>query len=234
MLPLMFKKRRAEREKLSPYFNSHARLSPLRAAFLKNNARREPGYNDTYVANTTAPDGGPGLVPVTANNYPRLYAALKAECTFRGVAMPACYVDRLGGPLYLGMAHPDIYAIRVQEAAYNLFDADELRALIAHELKHMYQGKSETAYGARLNELDADRAAVQSIGYAVIRRYVHKVAAAQATILPQSLRGAFLKFHRTFPNLLAEHVWLRTDKHHPSPARRMKEMRREAKKPPAP
>lgn len=125
------------------------------------------------------------------------------------------------------MAHArsSSYTVFVEPAAYEIFNEPELRALAAHEIKHLYQGEWPTYSECRQNELDADRAAVQSTDYETIRSYVQKAAHLKIDrMVPKPLRKLAHYFHAAFPNLASENCWLRLDRQHPSPAKRMKEM----------
>ena len=202
----------------SSYFGSYARQSPARAVFISETGIKTPGFTEEEA-------GERRYETVTPVNYPKLYEALKEECEFRGVEMPACYIDHTGGTR-LGCAFHARYYILIEPAAYEIFDKKELRALCAHEIKHLYQSPSETPEESRANELDSDRAAVTSTDYATIRSYVHKAIELQISQkLPAFLQPLALAFHHTFPNFAAEKCFVRIDSSHPSPATRMRAMR---------
>lgn len=198
---------------LSAYFNNYNYQSPLRAEYLCN-----PESEQFWFENHS------DYTKVTANNYPKLYLAILDECKFRGIETPDCYIDN-SGACRLAYADSEAYAIFVEPKAYKSFNQDEMRALVAHEIKHLYQGEPKNNKECRQNEIDADRAAVESTDYTTIRSYVHKAAALMIDeMIPESCQSLAHKFHETFPNLVSENFWLRIDEQHPSPAARMKAM----------
>lgn len=199
---------------LSAYFNNYNRQSPLREEYLRN-SQPEPFWFEN----------DPDYTKVNSENYPKLYKAILDECAFRRIEILDCYIDN-SGECRLAYADSEAYAIFVEPKAYEVLNEAELRALAAHEIKHLYQGEPLNSFDYRQNELDADRAAVESTDYETIRSYVHKAAALMIDrIVPQSYQGIAHKFHETFPNLVSENFWLRLDEQHPSPAARMEAMR---------
>jgi hypothetical protein len=181
----------------------------------------------------------PGLDPqrekpyerVTEQNYPKIYKALEEECAFRRVEMPACYVDATG-ETRLGRALQEDYTLLIDKRSNDMFSDGEMRALMAHELKHLYQGKIETTEQSIAAEYDSDRAAVTSTDYATIKSYVDK--AIHMMIDDNVPTGVLRKFvhgvHHTFPGLIAENFMIQIDEYHPSPANRMRAMREEYRK----
>lgn len=209
----------------SSYFDSYARKSPLRHEWIAKTGSRTPGLTSLELADSRNADGSPAYISVYSANFPKLYRALMAECAFRQIDVPACYIDT-GPRCRLGWAEPAREAIFVEKAAYDLMTEQELRALVAHEVKHLYQGAKANAKEAREAEYDCDRAAVSSTDYATIRSYVHKsVTLMIDKKLPALLRPLAKAFHQAFPNLLAENFWFRLDSDHPSPAARMSAMK---------
>ncbi|MGQ0527689.1 MAG: hypothetical protein ACT4OY_06665 [Alphaproteobacteria bacterium] len=206
---------------ITSYFNRYDRKSPAREAFLKSGEEKPAWLNH------------PSLEKVTAENYPKLYRAVTAECVFREIERPEFYVDK-GGDSRLGAAYEDLYTVLVESDAYEVFDENELRALVSHEIKHLYQGEAKNSKETRLNELDADRAAVQSTNYKTIQSYIHKAIALE--IVRGGVPKPFVKlaqsFHETFSNLISQNAWVsfrmdpypRLDREHDSSARRMREM----------
>lgn len=215
---------------IKSFFNSYARISPSRTEYLAEaGAYAQPGYSADYLARQRFSDGSPMLDRVTPDNYPKLYAALEEESRFRKVDMPACYIDKSG---YCTLAHaiPAHYVIHVQPEAYNMYTQRELRALVAHELKHLYQKDPENDKESRLNEFDSDRAAVESTDYKTIRTYVSKAASLMIKeVVPEKLQGITSKFYNLMPNIIAENFYIPLDKAHPSPGARMQAMRQHEK-----
>lgn len=162
----------------SEYFDSYARVSPGWQAYLEVCSKQGIDPVSGYFPNEIPvnQDGFPQLIAVTSVNYPKLYEALREECAFRGVDMPACYVD-VSGNTRLGRANTDRYLFTVEDKAYEMFSKKELRALCAHELKHLYQPNYDTPEESCLAEYDCDRAAVESVGFGTILTYVAKVGA---------------------------------------------------------
>lgn len=215
---------------LKSFFNSYARISPARTAYLAEpDAYAQPGYSPHYLEGRKFHDGSPVFERVNAENYPKLYAALEEECRFRKVDMPACYIDR-SGYCSLAYAVPMYYLIHVQPEAYDMYTQRELRALVAHELKHMYQKDSSNDKESRLNEFDSDRAAVESTDYKTIRTYVSKAALLMIKeVVPERLQGIASRFYNLMPNTIAENFYIPLDKEHPSPGARMRAMRQHEK-----
>lgn len=201
---------------IASYFDRYDRKSPLREAFLQSGDIAE------WLSDSS-------LEKVTADNYPKLYKAVQAECEFRKTEVPDFYIDK-SGDCRLAYARRDAYAVFVEPAAYEVFDEKELRALAAHEIKHLYQGLDCTDNETRQNELDADRAAVESTDYTTIQSYVHKAASLMIDrMVPKPLQSLAHKFHETFPNFASEYFFVRIDSEHPSPATRMRAMRNQEK-----
>ncbi len=197
-------------EEFKSYFDSYARASPLR------------GRSDVDLI---VPNVSGSLMLATENNYGRAYNQLKLEAEYRGVDVPNLFIDE-SDIVRLGCADSHAYAIVLQRKAYEAFDDQELRAFMAHELKHLYQMPDTTYEESRANEYDCDRAAVESVGYPVIQSYVSKAVFLQAErVLPKPLCGLVQKFNTAFPNLISENFVFRLDPYHPSPAARMKAMR---------
>jgi hypothetical protein len=142
------------------YFGSYKYIHPDRKTHLAAGGTNEE--MDTQIMR----DGRYRYVRVTAENYPKLHAAVMAESEFRGIEPPAAYIDRrpLGGG---GDADQKLYAISVEEPLHNLLSPGELRAIVAHEIKHLFQectGGYEDIRTVRENEIDANFAALQSTG----------------------------------------------------------------------
>lgn len=224
------------------FFNSYARKSPTREEFVAKTGLIDPGYSEDALEIFEIEEGKEIYIRANAKNYPKLYEAVQAECKFREIDEPAFYIDH-SGVCRLGHAKRSLYAVFIEPDAYEKFDKDELRALVAHEIKHLFQS-DETPMDE--SEYDADRAAVSSTSYDTIRSYVHKSIELQ--ILQNIPNGLFksllLKFHAIFPNFIGENMWvaidpretdlfklrIRRDHFHPSPASRMRAMRKWEKK----
>jgi len=153
-------------DQLDKYFNSYAEKSPARLDFIAQTNFKNAGYTAEFLKEN------PQLILVDQNNYPTLHEALIEECQYRNIDIPACYIDLHWKRL--GVAYGAHYAIHIQSEVADTFTKNELRALIAHETKHLYQHPSETPEESCLNEYDCDRAAVESTDYETIRSYVHK------------------------------------------------------------
>ena len=154
-------------EHLSPYFDNYAYISPARKAYIKEQGNQQSGYAPETLENM------PNLTIVTSESHPKLYEAITEECSFRRIEPPAFYIDSASS-CRLGYAIPSLYAVHVEKEASNRMNKQELRALVAHEIKHLFQHPSNTPEESCLNEYDSDRAAVTSTDYETIRSYVQK------------------------------------------------------------
>ncbi len=164
--------------------------------------------------------------PVTEQNYPKIYNALKAECAFRGFEMPACYVDHTG-ETRLGRAFYEDYTVLIDKKSDEIFNEGEMRALMAHELKHLYQAASQTTQQSKMAEYDSDRAAIGSTDYVTVRSYVDKAIdmMIDEKVPTSILRGFVHGIHHPYPGLIAENFFLPLDRYHASPESRMSAMR---------
>lgn len=207
------------------YFNSYALVSPSYVATLwfAPDGYHGPGLPAQELEKTT-PSGNPPYERVNASNYPKLYEAIQEECAFRNIPEPAFYMDHSGGTR-LGRARQEYHSVLVQPEVYDVMTKRELRALVAHEIKHLYQPDDVTPEQAREFELDCDRAAVDSTDMATIHSYVRKAAAMQIQerVPTALLRGLALAFHKICP-IAAENFPFRLDQWHPSPFKRLYEM----------
>ncbi len=78
--------------------------------------------------------------------------------------------------IYCGEAFSYLYAITIEDGLYDLCSQEELRWIVAHEIKHLYQGEWNNDEEYKKRELDADRAAVESVGYEVAKSFMHKLS----------------------------------------------------------
>jgi len=198
-----------------------------------------PGYHEDYLKLWKNVQGNPELVKVNAESFPKVYSALLEECAFRNVPMPACYVDTTG-ECSLGYAIRDIYSIFVEPAIEERFTQEEIRLLIAHELKRLYQCNYETAEDSCLAEFDCDRASIESGDYKTLLSYSKKVGLMQIEkSVPKRLQGLASFLYKAFSKTINENFPISIDRNkttfiplnivkdydHPSPAARMKHMR---------
>ena len=213
------------------YFNSYAHKSPSRIQFVEETGYENPGYPEEWLEEWK--NKGIFYEPVTAENYPKLHKALLEECRFRNIDIPACYIDHSKNTR-LGRAVSTFYAFLVEPAAYEIMTQKELRALVAHEIKHLYQTHDdETPEQSCEHELDCDRAAVQSTDYKTILSYVRKAAdihlkreIAEGGPTTQMLKYRLgLLANKVFPRFTAEHYNKQLNEWHPPPAARMRAMR---------
>lgn len=203
--------------KFEDYFDSYANRSPWWLERVADSGDTTPGLSEELAADYER---------VTAQNYPKIFEALRKECEFRGVEMPACYVDS-SGETRLGRALPAYYTLLIDKRSDNMFDPDEMRALIAHEVKHLYQGKITTNKLSIAAEYDSDRAAVSSTSYETIKSYVDKsIHMMIEDKVPTRILQSFIRrVHQAFPGLIANSVMVQIDSSHPAPADRMLAMR---------
>ena len=175
------------------------------------------------------------LEPVSQENHPRIYQALKKECEFRGVEIPACYCDP-SGRTKLGMGNPYHYTVVIDARCEEIFSDKELRALSAHELKHLYQntmppmnkyGIPKAGFLAHIkqHEFDSDRAAVSSTDYETIQSFIDKSVHEMIDRLFPTLTPIRNGLHNLATPNFAERFPLQTSPFHPSPKDRMRAMR---------
>lgn len=203
------------------YLNSYEKRSPSWVERVQKTGSATPGFSKE---NEKLWDVGNSKLSEETN--PKTYQALKDECEFRGVEMPACYIDDSGWTV-LGRAFSEDYSLLIDSRAEDMFTPNELRALMAHELKHLYQPDFETSKDSHIAEFDSDRAAIESTDYDTIRSYVDKAIGMmidEKVPIP-AFRKLAHKIHETFPGLIAESFTIETDKWHPSSAERMSAMR---------
>jgi hypothetical protein len=212
---------------LSGYFNSYNRISPARAAFVNGGGWEKAGFSPDELESFKNKDGSTEYIEVNQTNFPNLHKAVTDEALMRGIEPPACYIDT-SGQTRLGYSIAERYAIFVEEAFYHRCNERELRALVAHETKHLFQKPSANFFESQLNEYDCDTAAVCSTTYSTIQSYVHKGAThvAEKMVHVPILTKLGMKIHEKYPNLLGEWFILNTNRYHPSPASRMWAMRK--------
>lgn len=222
-------------DSVESYFDSYERKSPARLSFIER-FRIDPqdkGFSTSYLMsdNNRNAKGERRFVNVSQASHPKLYEVLEEEATFRKIELPACYIDT-ESQFPLAYARPEIEAIFITPETYATMNKSELRAVVAHEVKHLYSGLAQSDEETRLIELDCDRASIESTSYNTVRSYVDKAM----TILLDKKVGRtvfsnFLhQFNAVFPGLIAESFVFRLDEVHPSPARRMQKMRQHEKK----
>lgn len=162
---------------LGSYFNSYAKVAPQWAKFVhEQHAKGRPAFSGFDLDETNIKeDGTPELIEITADNYPQIYRQLHEECDLRDVYAPTCYVDTTGR-LSGGQAYPGAYAIAIDDDLQEISSEKELRWLIAHELKHLYQADSDNLDDIKKLEDDADRSGVESVGIDVAKSMLYKMA----------------------------------------------------------
>ncbi len=204
----------------SKYFDSYENRSPLWVERVRGTGDNTPGIRR---------EEWPSCEQVTQSTHPKMYGALIDECAYRCVELPMLYVDH-SGQTRLARALPREYSILVDRRTETVFNQGEARALVAHELKHLYQGEIETVQQSFAAEYDSDRAAVRSTDYLTISMYVHKTIHLMIDdkIPTPAIRKLLHAINNTFRGTVAEVFVFQLDKWHPSPARRMKAMFRAA------
>lgn len=188
----------------SKYFDSYRHRAPSWVAHVQKTGDVSPGLDAEDEKNYTR---------VTAENYPKIYNALKEECEFRGVEIPACYLDS-SGKTRLGQAVQENYTLLIDARTDSVMNEKEMRVLMAHELKHLYQGDIITTEQSILAEYDSDRAVAGSGNYATIKSYVDKAIHIMIDEkVPTPLLRRFMHgIHNAFPGVIAENFNLQTDK----------------------
>jgi heat shock protein HtpX len=89
-------------------------------------------FNDTIIHMAT------GAKPVTRESAPKLYNLLENLCISRGLKMPKLYViDTDVMNAYASGIDENSYAITVTSGLLSQLNADELEAVLAHELTHI-------------------------------------------------------------------------------------------------
>lgn len=216
---------------ITSYFGSYTRKSPIRAEFMTELGLlpHQKGFPTNIIQEKMNSEGQPRYIEVRQDNYPKLYEALIEECEFRGIESPACYIDTEKNNKYpIAYARADLEAIFFAPDTYTQMNKDELRAGVAHEVKHLYSGIPQSNKEMRQIEKDCDRASIESTSYKTVQSYVHKAMAIMVDkkVSVPAFRQFIHRFNETFPNVIAENFWLRLDSEHPSPGRRMHEMRK--------
>lgn len=213
--------------KFSDYYNSYERASPSWRKRVRKNPNVAPGFSKNSL-DLKDDQGDPYYYPVTEEKYPVLYKVLKQECDFRKVPMPACYVD-FTFSTKLGAAYSKSHTILIDPLVLSLLDEKELHALVAHELKHLYQksGKNKSEYHAQ--EYDSDRAAVESTDLRTVKSFIRKGIQhlISERLGPYETVSSFINaMIDTFPfiaDFVARNFFIESE-HHPSPGKRIRAM----------
>lgn len=229
---------------LTDYFGKYAHVHPDWVAFLRHCESEgliaSSGFSPHELEGYLNKSGEPALIQVDETNFPRLYKAARAECGFRGIPLPAIYVDTTGEGSG-GRAYADRYAFHIERDLIPFLSDKELRWIVAHEIKHLYQGGSETPEESLEAEDYSDRAAVESTDYETAVSFFQKLAAFKigykTGVSPDVLNvvlPAFLSSHFPF-SISANDTDLRrlhiaNDPWHRSPYSRMRVMREHSAK----
>jgi len=217
------------KDDIENYFGSYERKSPARAEFIQEMdiSENNKGFPNWYIEKTLNTKNTPRYIEVKKDNYPKLYEALTEECQFRGIDRPACYIDTGTKNFTLAYARPNLEAVFFTPDTYEKMNKGELRAALAHEVKHLYSGVAQSDKENRNIEKDCDRAPIESTDYKTVQSYVDKAMALMVDKkIPIPIFGQFLRrFNQIFPSAIAENCWIPLDSKYPSPAERMQEMR---------
>ena len=182
----------------SSYFGSYAHANPVWSEFVEDCETRGkiawPGYEPEQQESL-------GLVEVTSENYPKIYSALVKECEFRDISMPACYVDPTGNT-DVGWATRENYTVAINESLHDICTEEELRWLIAHEVKHLFQATSDDLDECKLAEIDADKCAVESTSFQTAESFKHK---AEAHSFGKIVGAPFKVVNALLPRFLTAH-----------------------------
>jgi len=158
---------------------------------------------------------------VNTSNYPDIHTAIQDEARFRSITPPDIYMDHTGDTR-LAYANRHSYAIFIDPDIVGKFNDQELRALAAHEIRHLFQKDYKNNEESREHEFECDRAAIESTNIETYQSYVHKAVEIMiGKVVPKALQGLAQTFHDAHPNLIAENFWVRLDAQHPSPANRL-------------
>jgi len=218
-----------KKDGIESYFGSYERKSPERIKYVTETGIPEnlTGFSDTLLKQEVNSKGNPYYIEVKEHNYPKLYEALTEECIFRGIDRPACYISTENENFNLAFAIPKLEAIFFTPETYEKMNKIELRAAVAHEVKHLYSGIATSNEENRMVEKDCDRASIQSTSYKTVQSYIHKAVSIMINkkVPIPVFRNLIQQVHESFPNMIAENFWLRLGENHPSPAERMKTMR---------
>ncbi len=222
-----------KKDDIKSYFGSYERKSPKRIEYVTKIGMSESltGFSDTFLKEELDSKNKPLYVEVKVDNYPKLYEALTEECEFRGIDRPACYIDKESKDFTLAYAVPHLEAVFFTPELYEKMNKDELRAAVAHEVKHLYSGIAKSDKEKCEIEKDCDRASIESTSYKTVQSYVDKAMAIMVDKkIPVPIFGQFLRrFNQIFPSAIAENCWIPLDSKHPSPAERMQVMRNHEK-----
>ena len=169
------------------------------------------------------------LKELNQQDFPKIWTALREECAFRQILMPSCYIDDSGNTR-LGRALQNQNTLFVEPDVEHVFTPKEIRSLVAHEIRHLYQDRN-TLNTSHKREYDSDRAAIESTDYATVLSYVDKAITMMIDkMVPTKILRGFVKaVHETFPGVIAENFYIPLDRWHPSPGSRLYAMRQVAK-----
>ena len=211
------------------YFGSYAKISPLRLCKMKAaEDGPEIGYNGEIIEQPDVPYCNPDLfVEMDRQKHERVYRLLEEECALRGVECPRLFED-VKRTVGVAFNFPGLYAISLSSSELEVSSDAELRSLLAHEVKHLYQDIGSTPEEKRAAELDADRAAVESAGYEANLSFMMRIVESR---IEQSsklwvFKGLVQKLNEMYPRQFAEHYYFDRNENYPSMAQRLREMRR--------
>jgi hypothetical protein len=234
------------------YLGSYERISPSRGQWqrrvqkLIDRSEKGQQYSDSLPKDDKNKEWT--FEVVTPENYPDLYGVVTEECELRGIERPRCYVTD-NPNVKLGKAAPSLYEIYIKPLACKISTKKELRGLVAHEIKHLYQGKTgninlfskKELFGLNLKgiirhyqiqlmrharhmeaEFDCDRSVVESTDLETARSFIDKAIHQfiDEKVPTKMLREFLHRFYDSHPDFILENAIYPLDKYHPSPAAR--------------
>ncbi len=233
---------------LKSYFDRFSRVNPDWDVFVRKCTEKhtipDPGFKEEYLSTYLNEEGVRALTRVNEHNFPKIYKAAVEVAKSKGVPIPAIYANNTKN-FTAGLATRDAYTIEIREGFEDRMTLEEMKWLMTHELKHLYQGDNDTFEESCMQEHDSNRAAVAEVGYKTTLSFFHKYIqfVVEEKMPSGKLKNMILKMHERFPNLAAEHfpfsidynesdfarLKIVKDKFHPSLRDSMKEMRRHEK-----
>ena len=143
--------------------------------------RRPPGLSKREMKQSGI-DGRPVYVRATQNEYPRLHQAVEEVAALFQIDVPAAYIQT--DNRVLAMADPAKESIWLAEDIYDALSDSELKAVVAHEMKHIYHPLVIRSSAKKQLEFDADQAAVAATDPQTVINVLHKIERVMVRRIP--------------------------------------------------
>lgn len=203
------------------YFNSYAKRNPLSLPMFS----QESGALTVRGRKRLAQEP---LIDMRGAAAKRLSDALLSECAEHDISIPIMLAVPSDQPDSFATALQDLYSLAFNPTLSRIFSDVELRAMVAHEVKHLYQDTAKTVEERYATEFDADRAMVRAVGYEAAAGFLIKLFAFKDLQQKMPLKKAELldflkhgKHEKTYtPDLVSAYVYDSSD-FHPSTGDRL-------------